>query len=51
MINKKFYIPFLVIVALFLGVWTYTRAVGSQITVCVKKSGLVYVIGQDFKRY
>lgn len=49
--NKKFHASFLVIVALFLGIWTYTRAVGSQITVCVKKSGLVYVIGQDFKRY
>lgn len=50
MTNKKFYIPFTVIAILFLGAWTYTRAVGSQITVCVKKSGLVYVIGQEFKR-
>lgn len=47
---KKFFTLFVVIAVLFFGAWTYTRAVGSQITVCVKKSGLAYVIGQDYKR-
>lgn len=28
----------------------YTQAAGGEITVCVKKSGVVYVIGNDFKR-
>lgn len=32
------------------GTFAYTKAEGNQITVCVKKSGLVYVIGEEFKR-
>lgn len=32
------------------GTLAYTKAEGNQITVCVKKSGFVYVIGQEFKR-
>ena len=39
-----------VVVALFLGTWAYTQAEGQQITMCVKKSGFVYVVGQDFRR-
>ena len=33
-----------------LGAWTYTQAEGDQIEVCVKKNGLIYVIGEEFKR-
>lgn len=32
------------------GTLAYTKAEGNQITVCVKKSGFVYVIGEEFKR-
>jgi len=39
-----------VTVGLTSGLWTYTRAVGDTISVCVKKSGLVYVIGDGFRR-
>lgn len=31
-------------------VWRYTRAAGDEITVCVKKDGIVHVIGEGFKR-
>lgn len=31
-------------------VWRYTQAAGDEITVCVKKDGLVHVIGEGFKR-
>ena len=31
--------------ALVLGFWSYSQATGNEITVCAKKSGLVYVIG------
>jgi len=48
--NKKFLIVSLLVITYFFGMWTYSRATGSQITVCVKKSGLIYVIGEDFKR-
>lgn len=30
--------------------WGHSRATGETITVCVKKTGLVYVIGEGFKR-
>ena len=30
--------------------WGYSRATGETITVCVKKTGLIYVIGEGFKR-
>ncbi len=39
----------MVFVAVF-GVWTFIKAGGQQISVCVKNSGLVYVIGESFKR-
>ena len=48
--NKKFLIVSLLVITYFFGMWTYSRATGSQITVCVKKSGLIYIIGEDFKR-
>ncbi len=32
------------------GTFAYIKAEGNQITVCVKKSGLVYVIGEEFRR-
>ena len=35
---------------LALGTWTYTRAVGSQITACADKTGLVFVVGDGFAR-
>lgn len=40
----------IVAVGLTIGLWTYTRAAGDTISVCVKKSGLVYVIGEGFRR-
>ena len=40
----------LVLVVSVFGMWGYASAVGDQITICAKKSGLVYVIGEDFKR-
>lgn len=48
--NKKLLMSLFVVTTLFLGTWTYTRAGGEQITVCIKKNGLVYVIGEAFKR-
>lgn len=33
-----------------LGAWVYTKAEGLTLEVCVKKSGLIYVIGEEFKR-
>jgi len=48
--NKKFAILILAMAVIFAGVWTYTKAEGGEISVCVKKSGLVYVIGSSFRR-
>ena len=36
--------------ALVLGIWSYSQATGNEITICAKKSGLVYVIGDGFRR-
>jgi len=47
--NKKLLVLVFVVVALFLGTWAYTKAEGDQISMCVKKNGFVYVIGQDFR--
>lgn len=33
-----------------LGTWTVARAAGSTISVCVRNSGAVYVIGEGFRR-
>lgn len=41
---------FVGVFALIAALWTFTRAAESEITVCVKKSGAVYVIGDDFRR-
>jgi len=39
------------VVALVIGLWSYTRANdGATISICVKKSGLVYIIGGSFRR-
>ena len=38
------------VVLVALGFWHFTQAQGSEIEVCVKKSGLVYVIGNGFRR-
>ena len=35
---------------LVLSFWAYSQAAGEVITVCVKKSDLVHVVGSDFKR-
>jgi hypothetical protein len=49
--NKKSLMLVLVgFTVFFAGAWSYTRAEGEQISVCVKKSGLVYVIGDEFRR-
>lgn len=52
MTNKyNIVVPFaLILVVSVFGAWGYASAVGDQITICAKKSGLVYVIGEDFKR-
>ena len=49
-LNTKFIASFLAVITLFLGVYSYTKAVDSQITICAKKSGLVYIIGDEFRR-
>lgn len=36
-------------VAFIVGLWSYSRATGDEITVCVKRNGMVYVIGEGFK--
>src|SRR3989344_6196884 len=40
----------IVTVGLTIGLWTYSQAIGDTINVCVKKSGLIYVIGDGFRR-
>lgn len=37
------------VLGLTMGLWTYSQAVDDIITVCVRKSGLAYVIGGGFK--
>lgn len=41
---------FIFVLMATVGVWSYVRANGNEISVCVKKNGLVYVIGEGFKR-
>ena len=48
--NKWVALSLVMLFGLLFGVWGYTNALGEQITLCVKKSGFVYVIGQDFKQ-
>jgi len=48
--NKHIFGLILALAVVFAGAWAYTKAAGEQISVCVKKSGLVYVIGSDFRR-
>lgn len=36
--------------ALVMGFWAYSHAAGSAVTVCVKKDGEMYVIGEGFRR-
>jgi len=36
--------------ALVLGLWSYSKAEGNEITVCAKKGGFMYVIGAGFKK-
>lgn len=38
------------ILVLVVALWSYTQAVGNEITVCVTKGGLVHVIGSEFRR-
>lgn len=40
----------LLVVGTGFSAWRYTQAAGDVITVCVKKDGLVHVIGEGFKR-
>ncbi|MDP3772516.1 MAG: collagen-like protein [bacterium] len=40
----------LLIASMGFSVWRYTQAAGDEITICVKKNGLVHVIGEGFKR-
>lgn len=50
---KKYIISVMIaifVLGLALGLWTYTRADGDTISICVRKSGLVYVVGQGFRR-
>ena len=50
---KKTYVILIISIAavgLSIGLWSYSRATGDTISVCVKKSGLVYVIGDGFRR-
>ena len=48
--SKKISVLILSVAIIFAGVWTYTKAEGGEISVCVKKSGLVYVIGSSFRK-
>jgi len=36
--------------SLVLGLWAYTKANGEEITVCVRRNGLMHVIGEGFRR-
>lgn len=38
------------VTVLSVSAFTYTKAEGVLLEVCVKKSGLIYVIGEDFRR-
>lgn len=50
-IKNQLLVPGLLIAAaVFLGLWMYSRAQGSVITVCAKHDGLMHVIGGGFKR-
>jgi len=43
--------PFAIGIAVaVLGAWTYVRAEGSEITLCVRQTGAVYMIGSGFLR-
>ncbi|GEM_PF-4089609 len=46
--NKVFI--FAGVVLLLVGLWTYTRAVGDEISICVTKAGVTHVVGDGFKR-
>lgn len=50
--NKKFFAVVIFVVAIFIaaGFFTYSRANSGMITVCVKKNGVMHMIGQDFQR-
>lgn len=41
---------FVAVLVVTLGTTMFIHAQGEQITICAKKSGLVYIIGDDFKR-
>lgn len=38
------------IIILVLGIWSFTRAVDSQLTVCVRKDGTVHFVGSNYIR-
>lgn len=49
--NKSYILAIpLMTLSLALGLWGYLRAEGEVITVCVKKGGAMYMIGEGFKK-
>lgn len=48
--KRTFILGGILAVAVGLGGYLYTRAAGDVITICVRRSGLVYVIGDGFRR-
>jgi len=36
------------VIGLTIGLWTYTQATGSTISICANKTGFVYMVGQGF---
>lgn len=43
-------IVFFISLSVVLGFWVYTKANGEEITVCVRRNGLMYVVGEGFRR-
>lgn len=49
--KKQFWFSLIIVSVLsVVGLWSYSQAVGNEIEVCVKKGGVVFMIGEGFKR-
>lgn len=51
-IGRQYWVGLAVIAiaSLVLALWSFAKADNSEITVCVKKNGKIYLVGQDFSR-
>ena|SRR3989344_7671199 len=48
-LNYKWTAVIIFILVATAGVWSYVKANGNEISICVEKNGFVYVIGEGFK--